>query len=72
MVSHCANPDCHRPFHSLKQGRLVVLPPLRKSAAPEPAQLEVAWLCEDCTGSFSIVRGLAGRLLVARISATAA
>ena len=72
MVSHCANPNCHQPFHSLKQGRLVVLPPLRKLAAAETGQLDVAWLCDDCAGWFSVVRADDGRLHVARSSPTAA
>ena len=72
MVSHCANPTCHRPFHSLKQGQLVVLPPLRKSAAPENHQLTVAWLCENCARSFNVFRGNDGRVQVARNRAAAA
>jgi hypothetical protein len=72
MVSHCANPICHRPFHSLKQGCLVVLPPLRKSPASETAQLDIAWLCEDCARSLNVYRGADGRVQVARNRAAAA
>jgi hypothetical protein len=72
MVSHCANPNCHRPFRSLKQGRLVVLPPSRNSAAANSARLDVAWLCDGCAGSFLVARGEDGRLQVARVAAIAA
>jgi hypothetical protein len=72
MISHCANPNCHRPFRSLKQGRLVVLPPWRNSAAAGTAQLDVAWLCDNCAGFFRIARGEDGRLQVAKVAAIAA
>jgi hypothetical protein len=72
MVSHCANPNCHRPFHSLKQGRLVVLPPLRESGALETVQLDVVWLCDDCAGWLNVFRRGDGRVQVARNSAAAA
>jgi len=65
MVSHCANPSCHRRFHSLKQGLLVVLPPLRKSAALQSAQMDVVWLCEDCAGLFRVGRGEDGSMQLA-------
>ncbi len=65
MVSHCANPDCQRPFHSMKQGRLIVLPPLRKCAAQESALLDVAWLCENCSTSFNVARDDEGRVQIA-------
>ncbi len=72
MVSHCASPSWHGPFHPLKQGRLIVLPPLHKSAAQEAALLDVAWLCENCAGSFSVARDNDGRVQVARARPIAA
>lgn len=72
MVSHCANPLCARSFRSLKQGRLVVLPPLRKSVSPEGGQPTVAWLCEECASSFDVIRDDDGRVQVVRSRAAAA
>lgn len=71
MVSQCANPKCGRPFHSMKQGRLLVLAPVRKSAAQE-IQPDLAWLCENCVHSFNVVRGEDGRVHLQHLPTKAA
>lgn len=65
MISHCANPDCGKPFHYLHGGRLyrfdVAPPNLTSEEIPNaicsigPAQTAVFfWLCEQCSSSLSL------------------
>jgi len=76
MVSRCANPKCNRPFHSLKQGTLVVLPPMRHKLPERISPHDLAWLCAECALSFTVARSADGRIQVigrsSRIKAVAA
>jgi hypothetical protein len=55
----------------MKQGRLLVLAPVRKSAAQE-IQPDLAWLCENCVHSFNVVRGEDGRVHLQHLPTKAA
>src|SRR5215469_5513828 len=60
MLSHCANPRCHRPFLRLREGKLFSLPtdglpqlgepPSPPFVRPQQArrQVEHYWLCDQC------------------------
>jgi hypothetical protein len=67
MLSHCANPQCSRPFLRLRQGKLFLVetefvaksreltarssPPMRQ----QPRRVERYWLCDQCAGVWTLV-----------------
>jgi hypothetical protein len=65
MISHCANPDCRRPFHYLRGGRLYRFD-IRHPSSPcsdvpnaicntKPSHAAVFfWLCEHCSSQYSL------------------
>ena len=65
MISHCANPDCMRPFHYLRGGRLyrfdIRHPTTPCSDVPnaicglKPSHATVFfWLCQQCSSKHSL------------------
>lgn len=65
MISHCANPDCMRPFHYLRGGRLyrfdIRHPTTPCSDVPnaicglKPSHATVFfWMCEHCSSNYSL------------------
>lgn len=65
MISHCANPDCGKPFHYLHGGRLYrfdVSPPNLTSEDIPNAICSIGrthtavffWLCEQCSSTQSL------------------
>ena len=65
MISHCANPDCGKPFHYLHGGRLYrfdVAPPNLTSEDIPNAICSIGgthmavffWLCEQCSSTQSL------------------
>ena len=46
MVSQCANPDCERELHYLRDGRVYRFVLSTKSGAK---RLECFWLCGECS-----------------------
>jgi hypothetical protein len=65
MISHCANPRCHKPFHYLHGGRLYrfdVAPPNLTSEDVSNAICSIGrthtavffWLCEQCSSTQSL------------------
>jgi hypothetical protein len=67
MLSHCANPQCSRPFLRLRQGKLFLvetegvakLGELRARASPQtrlqPRRVERYWLCDQCAETWTLV-----------------
>lgn len=75
MLSHCANPDCHKPFLRLREGKLFLVETERLAKPGEPAgppfvrarkqqrQVEHYWLCDVCAIDWTLIydrdRGIA-------------
>jgi len=67
MLSHCANPQCSKPFLRLRQGRLFLvetgcvakLEKLTTQASPyvryPPRHVERYWLCDRCAEVWTLV-----------------
>ncbi len=54
MVNHCANPQCCKPLHYLREGRVYVFDVTHPvSGAERPTRrMEHFWLCGDCSDAF--------------------
>jgi len=52
MVSHCANPDCRRELHYLREGKIYqfILSPKTGSK-----RLEHFWLCGECSKKMTLI-----------------
>jgi len=53
MVSKCANPDCGKPLHYLRDGKIFLLQ-MRASDEKSTKRVEHFWLCGDCTANFDV------------------
>ena len=58
MVNHCANPQCCKPLHYLREGRIFVFDvpdPLAISKSGKVARrMEHFWLCGGCSEAFTL------------------
>ncbi len=56
MVSHCANPNCQKPLHYLREGKVFLFS--RKNASKQNSKmlqvLEHHWLCGDCAREWTL------------------
>ncbi len=52
MVNNCANPNCGKPLHYLRDGKVFLFDMLGKAAGRNENRLEHFWLCGDCSGRF--------------------
>jgi len=56
MLSHCANPNCNKPLHYLREGRVFLFS--RKNSSKQnsnPFQLlEHYWLCGECVCDWTL------------------
>jgi hypothetical protein len=58
MVNHCANPECCKPLHYLREGRIFVfdvpdpLAPTRNGKVVR--RMEHFWLCGDCSDAYTL------------------
>jgi len=54
MVNHCANPECGKPLHYLREGRVYVFDVTRYAAAPadRTRRMEHFWLCGTCSDMY--------------------
>jgi hypothetical protein len=54
MVNHCANPQCCKPLHYLREGRVYVFDVTRPSANGERTvrRMEHFWLCGECSEAY--------------------
>ena len=51
MVSKCANPDCDKQLHYLREGRVYLfetIAAVAKGSKPAVSKNEHFWLCGDC------------------------
>ncbi len=85
MVNNCANPQCAKPLHYLREGRIFVFDMQNRSVNPadekQGHQLEHFWLCGPCSQKFQVTfeagKGIVlvprrlGRMPVAGTSVTA-
>lgn len=70
MLSHCANPQCMKPFLRLRQGKLFLVEtesaaaPGDVRAAPSramrylPRRVDRYWLCDECAVVWTLVHEL--------------
>lgn len=51
MVNQCANPECGKPLHYLREGRVYVFDVTRYVSAPaeKARRMEHFWLCGACS-----------------------
>ena len=59
MVNNGANPECNKPLHYLRDGRVFVFDVASASLGPDGKRqrhLEHYWLCGDCTPAFIVER----------------
>jgi hypothetical protein len=66
MVSKCANPECGKPLHYLRDGKVFLFE--LKSAGRSPRRVEHFWLCGDCSGKFDVRQAGAGVEVVPRVN----
>ncbi len=54
MLNHCANPQCGKPLHYLREGRVYVFDVTRfaPAAAERTHRMEHFWLCGGCSNQF--------------------
>ncbi len=67
MLSHCANPQCSKPFLRLRDGKLFLVETDRVARPGEPAappfirarqvqrSVEHWWLCDDCAAKWTLI-----------------
>ena len=61
MVSHCFNPDCLKPLHYLREGKIYVFDVLdpASTVSGEPTfshRMEHFWLCGSCSQTLLMER----------------
>jgi hypothetical protein len=66
LLKKCANPECLRPFHYLRDGRLVVVRHDAEGHGSHPQ--EFFWLCADCAPRYEVTHLSGGRLALHRIA----
>ena len=57
MVNHCANPQCCKPLHYLREGRVYVFDVTRHQPVGTERvarRMEHFWLCGTCCEAFSL------------------
>ncbi|MHB1794209.1 MAG: hypothetical protein ACYCPO_04530 [Acidobacteriaceae bacterium] len=56
MVSHCANPNCNKPLHYLREGKVFLFS--RTNASKQNSKtlqlLEYYWLCGACSNEWTL------------------
>ncbi len=57
MVNNCANPQCNKPLHYLRDGRVFVFDMASAQVGPDGKRtrhLEHYWLCGDCSPAMTL------------------
>ncbi len=69
MLKSCANPQCAKPLHYLRDGRVFVFDALVKMAEQDGKKahrLEHFWLCGDCSETLMMEQTMNGVRVVHR------
>jgi hypothetical protein len=69
MLNTCANPQCAKPLHYLREGRVFVFDAIVKSsvdASKKDHRLEHFWLCGDCSETLMLEQTMSGVRVVHR------
>ena len=76
MLSKCSNPNCSSSFRYLHAGKLFRFDTPRRQgseASSKPANgIEFFWLCESCSGKFTLVPDPASGTRVVALARSAA
>jgi len=57
MLSRCANPECGKPLHYLREGRVFLFNvPTSGTDGPISPQREHFWLCGECSMAYSMTQ----------------
>jgi hypothetical protein len=70
MVNFCANTDCGKPLHYLREGRIFlfeVATGIRDSEGKPARHLEHFWFCGLCSESLSLTQGTAGIQVIRKL-----
>lgn len=67
MVSQCANPECGKPLHYLRDGRIFLLEfEVRAADGDLGRRAEHFWLCGKCAAEFEVKQSGPGVEVVRR------
>ena len=56
MVNHCANPNCHKPLHYLREGKVFLFSGKNLPEAGDNLQRsEHYWLCGTCSRQWTMI-----------------
>jgi hypothetical protein len=60
MVSNCANPECGKPLHYLRDGKIFQLHFRSADNKNVTKRVEHFWLCGDCSVVYDVRQAAAG------------
>jgi hypothetical protein len=67
MVDRCANPDCRKPLHYLREGAIYLFEgPAKGPEDPNNHQIEHYWLCGECSATYLLERPPGGEIQLVR------
>ena len=67
MVNNCANSECNKPLHYLRDGRVFVFDVASARLGPDGKRsrhLEHYWLCGDCATTMVVEHGAESGIIV--------
>jgi hypothetical protein len=56
MVKNCANPQCAKPLHYLREGRIFVFDAVESEGGESMHRMEHFWLCGTCSETMVLER----------------
>ena len=58
MVNHCANPECSKPLHYLREGEIFAFEVFEKTSSNSAStrRVEHYWLCGECSQKLLLQR----------------
>jgi hypothetical protein len=59
MISNCANPECSKPLHYLRDGKIFLLQ-FRSAETQNAKRVEHFWLCGVCSAKYDVRQAAAG------------
>jgi hypothetical protein len=54
MVNYCANPNCHKELHYLREGKIFLFSGKLSKGKSNAFALEHFWLCGDCAKDWTL------------------